>query len=132
VRLVGLAFGFEESGRALRGKVAATVWGPAVAGIRTCRCLSVVWWSAPVGGGVTVKRRTGWPSRRSSTSCDRGEALDVLIAVASEAEVNLVVGVEGEGVAEGDAAASADGQVVEMRFLGQVRRKLEGIATGAI
>ena len=60
-----------------------------------------------------------------------GEAFDVLVAVAREADLDFVLGVEREGVAERAAAARAEGQLVEVLLLREVGRKAEGVAAGS-
>src|SRR5262249_50903841 len=58
------------------------------------------------------------------------ETFDVLIAVALKAELELVLGVEGEVVVDDGAAARAEGELVEVLLLREVGRKVDGVAAG--
>ena len=56
------------------------------------------------------------------------QAFDMLVAVAREAHLNFVLGVEREGVANGESAARAERELVEMLLLREVGRKGDGVA----
>ena len=56
------------------------------------------------------------------------EAFDVLVAVARESNLDLVLAVQREGVRDDGAAARAEGQSLEVLFLGEVSRKPDGVA----
>lgn len=59
-----------------------------------------------------------------------GDAFDVFVAIAGEADLELVFGVDGEGVSDDFAAAGAEGETVEGILLGEVGREIEGFAAG--
>ena len=60
-----------------------------------------------------------------------GDAFDVFVAIAGEADLHFVLGVDGEGVAERFAAAGAEGKAVEVLLLGEIGREIEGFAAGS-
>lgn len=57
-----------------------------------------------------------------------GDAFDMFVAVAGEADLDFVFGVDGEGVTERLAAARAEGKAFELVFLGEVGGQVEGFA----
>ena len=59
-----------------------------------------------------------------------GKALDVLIAVAHQPNLNLVLAVHRKRVVDDRTAASADGEALEMGLLSKVRRHPDGLAAG--
>src|SRR6185369_17238106 len=56
------------------------------------------------------------------------QAFNVLVAVASQAKLNLVFGIQGKGVMNRRSATGPEGKFVEMLLLCEVRRKLDSIA----
>ena len=54
----------------------------------------------------------------------------MFVAVAREADLHLVFGVDREGVAQRLAAAGAEGQALEVLFLGEIGREVDGLAAG--
>ena len=58
------------------------------------------------------------------------EAFDMFVAVAGEADLELVFSVNGEGVREEGATASAERELVQVLFLREVGAKSDGVATG--
>ena len=70
------------------------------------------------------------PSSSSSTSCGSRQALDVLVAVARQPDLDLVFAVQRKRVRNDGAAARAERQPVEVLLLRQVRRKHDRVAAG--
>ena len=58
------------------------------------------------------------------------QAFDVFVAVARQAHLKFVVGIERERVAEGESSARTEGKLVEMLLLGEVRREIDGFTAG--
>src|SRR5689334_1929749 len=56
------------------------------------------------------------------------QTFHVLVPVAGEAQLDLVFGVQGKGVMNRRPATGPEGKLVEMLLLGEVRRKLDGVA----
>lgn len=54
-----------------------------------------------------------------------GDAFDVFIAIASEANLHFILGIDGESVPERFASARAQGKSVEVFFLRKVGRKVD-------
>ena len=122
VRLVGLALGFEQQRRLLQKRHAelradrpAPARGSSGArppALDPCsRC-----------GGFTVNSCTRSPSSSSSSSCGSRQALDVLVAVARQPDLNLVLAVQRKRCTEQRAAARADRQTLEVLLLREVGR----------
>ena len=63
--------------------------------------MSTRWWSSPAGGGFTVNKLDALAVEQQLHFVRLGQAFDVLVAVAREADLDLVLGVEREGVADG-------------------------------
>lgn len=59
-----------------------------------------------------------------------GQAFDVFVAITREAEADFVFAIFGEIVVDECAATSAEGEVIEVAFLSEIRREHNGIATG--
>lgn len=59
-----------------------------------------------------------------------GDAFYVFVAIAGEADLELVLGVDGEGVSDNFAASGAEGEAVEGVLLGEVWGEVEGFAAG--
>src|SRR5436190_23362292 len=54
--------------------------------------------------------------------------LHMLVPVAGQAKLDLLIGIQRKDVMNHRSAAGPEGKLVEMLFLGEIRRKLDGIA----
>ena len=75
----------------------------------------------PAGGGLTVNERHALAVEQHLQLVRLAQALDVLVAVARQADLDLVLAVLREGVADQRAAARAERQPLDVLLLRDVR-----------
>ena len=59
-----------------------------------------------------------------------GEAFHVFVAITRQAQLNFVFSIKRECIRNHGAAACTEGQAIEMRFLSEVRRQVDGDTAG--
>ena len=130
VRLVRLPLGFEQRRRVLartsrrdRAARPSPRCGPS-ASRPPSRCTFVV------GGRLDGERRQALAVQQHLQFVRLAEALDLLVAVPRQPDLDVVLAVLREGVRDQDAAARPQGQPVDVSFLRQVRPDAEGVAVG--
>ena len=106
--------------------------GPAVTGMRTFRCASTCL-DGPLplrGGGFTVNELHALAVEQHLQLVRLAQALDVLVAVARQPDLDVVLAVLRERVADQRAAARAERQPVDVLLLREVRPDAERVAAG--
>ena len=79
-------------------------------------------------GGFTVNNCNALPVQQQLEIVGFAQALDVLVAVSREPNLDLVLAVERKRIGDNRAAACADRKAVEVLLLGEVRWNPNGIA----